>query len=155
MFPLPSHCRAQERVFAIPELAKEICWHLHAVQHASGQGDLVNVARSCRRLMDPALDFLWSQLEDVRPLLDLIPAVVSFISGESGYDEKIHGPHILMEPLDKAQFVRFDFYAKRVQALRYHHEPGSDRVPCTIFPQLRECRTTPLLPNLKLTTTDV
>ncbi|KDQ57781.1 hypothetical protein JAAARDRAFT_58363 [Jaapia argillacea MUCL 33604] len=133
---------AQERVLAVSELFLQICGHLMSTQ--KGKQALARLARCCRRFMDPTLDVLWSRLEDMRPLLDLIPALRVVIRSNE-YGEEIDN-YLFLGSLDEEEWYRFDFYGKRVRSLSYHHE---GRVDCRIYSQLAEYRLTPMLPNLQ------
>ncbi|KDQ50988.1 hypothetical protein JAAARDRAFT_62874 [Jaapia argillacea MUCL 33604] len=144
---------AQEWVLAVPELFLEICWYLKPWPTGSGTrgGTLAHLARCCRRFMNPALDVLWCELENMRPLLDLIPAAAAYLKGdqvvyEDDEDEDdVH--HIFFDPPEEKDWARFDFYGRRVRMLHFDHSP--EYMQCEIFSQLAECRVDHLLPNLR------
>lgn len=62
------------RCLAIPELLIAIVGHAHG-------GQLLNIALTCRMFTDPALDALWSNLGDIRRIIELLPCM--FVSSNS------------------------------------------------------------------------
>ncbi|KDQ49751.1 hypothetical protein JAAARDRAFT_63527 [Jaapia argillacea MUCL 33604] len=133
--------RAQDRVFGIAEVCREICWHIHA----AGRHDITMVARCSRLLMEPALDVLWNEMLDVEPLLKLIPALEKIEAWDVG-DAEYEYDYKFLYPPQTNDWSRFDFYGRRVRTLQYVHEGEID---CTVFHCLGRYRLTPMLPALR------
>ncbi|KDQ50480.1 hypothetical protein JAAARDRAFT_63100 [Jaapia argillacea MUCL 33604] len=102
---------------------------------------IANIASSCRALSDPAIDVLWHTMDDLQPLLALIPGVQI----DRDPDEPFTYFDII-EPIQPSAWQRFDTYAKRVRVLEYKR-PGN--VFFNLFADLGRYRPGPLLPNLR------
>ncbi|KDQ53419.1 hypothetical protein JAAARDRAFT_197566 [Jaapia argillacea MUCL 33604] len=131
------------QVFPITELFGEICWYL---KHSSERGgSLAGLALSSRRYLETALDVLWQEMLDMEPLLKLIPAL------EASQEESDHGRSVLY-PLEKADWVRFDYYASRIRFLNSYHDSRirDGRIHCTPYSRLLQYKTAPnLIPSLR------
>ncbi|KDQ53405.1 hypothetical protein JAAARDRAFT_197553 [Jaapia argillacea MUCL 33604] len=128
---------SHSQVFSITELFCEICWYL---KHSSERGgSLASLALSSRRYLETALDVLWQEMPDMEPLLKLIPALVA-LEEESDYGQSV------LYPLEKEDWVRFDYYASRIRILKIHHY---GRIHCTVYSRLLQYKATPnLIPSL-------
>ncbi|KDQ53424.1 hypothetical protein JAAARDRAFT_197571 [Jaapia argillacea MUCL 33604] len=109
------------RVFSIAELSREICWYLH---HDS-KPSLANLAQTCRSFLEPALDVLWFKMFDMRPLLDLIPALEVVPDSDDEIEVTDRGEPVsyydISYPLEEEDWSRFDFYAPRIRILEFIH----------------------------------
>lgn len=56
-------------------LIDEIIRHIFSFSAENGLATLNALARCCRTWEDPALDYLWTRLSSIAPLLQLIPGV--------------------------------------------------------------------------------
>ncbi|KAH9856728.1 hypothetical protein C2E23DRAFT_453452 [Lenzites betulinus] len=107
------------QVLQSPEVLKEIC-----LQLAPGELDteapyklrtrrwlrrktLAHLARVCRAFSDPALDVLWEVVEDVMPILSILPPF-EFLADET---------YALSRDLTQPEWDRFQRYVQRVHTL--------------------------------------
>ncbi|CAE6437363.1 unnamed protein product [Rhizoctonia solani] len=126
--------QAALKVFGIPELAHLICVTVR-------KGDNVNLMRVCRELFYAILPFVWEELDEVYPLVSMIPGgdIVTYDSDWS--------PCMVMQLPDSLNLARFNIYAPHVKRLtpsaRHIDEyNGWERfLPCTQYIDL--------LPNLE------
>jgi len=77
---------------ALPELLRMICAEMNSVSSTADQKEqresktknrvaLASVARVCHAFKDPALDVLWSDVDQVHSLLHLFPSRPIFYDG--------------------------------------------------------------------------
>ncbi|KAF8135769.1 hypothetical protein EV363DRAFT_1321586 [Boletus edulis] len=99
--------------------------------------DLAGLARTCRAFKEPALDVLWSVLEDLSPLARCLPDV-SCRKPERGY--------VFTKPLTQTEWDVLRHYTCRIRAIR-RFDLGVDwksfriklapSIPDLLFPNLR------------------
>ncbi|KAG6868070.1 hypothetical protein C0993_007803 [Termitomyces sp. T159_Od127] len=123
-------------------LIDEIIRQIFDFSAENGLATLNALARCCRTWEDPALDYLWTRLASIAPLLQLIPGV-----------ELVDGTYVLNTSHDTSDLTRFYFYAPRVKhishqrrlqvdptvlsILRDKHLPSSHP---TVMPSLRSAK---------------
>ncbi|KDQ49774.1 hypothetical protein JAAARDRAFT_42593 [Jaapia argillacea MUCL 33604] len=132
--------RAQDSVFGIAEVCREVCRHIHT---SGKRGDLARIARCSRLLMEPALDVLWEEILDMEHLLKLIPALEMTTETQDDRETTVYR---FLYPPQSNDWSRFDFYGRRVRTLRYLHYRDID---CSVFRRLGRYRLTPMLPALR------
>ncbi|KDQ52531.1 hypothetical protein JAAARDRAFT_81048 [Jaapia argillacea MUCL 33604] len=135
----------QHHALQISEIIREICQKTFG--STSRAADLAAMARCCRAFEGPANDVLWSNLEDVEPLLKLIPTLsVSLRSVCSGTARR----YKLKGPTTPNDWGRFDHYTGRVRCIAYDARGGIGSTDFTeVVIDLRKDRGIPLLPRLR------
>ncbi|KAJ7448946.1 hypothetical protein FB451DRAFT_1053586 [Mycena latifolia] len=103
----------------------------------STRKSLLAAALTCTDFCPLALDILWRTIDNLSPLLRLLPAL-----------KPINGVNTLSGQIEPADWARFRCYAKRVRRVMY---PG-DALPLpthpSVYPALAMLHQTPLFPNL-------
>ncbi|KDQ56192.1 hypothetical protein JAAARDRAFT_208366 [Jaapia argillacea MUCL 33604] len=137
------------RVLEIDEIYRKICEDLRSSQEYGWRQDLVRLARSSRMLSGEAMNVLWDQLDDPKPLLNLFPAGLLAQKATQRRDvELINYTAVTYIPSripEKDDWLRFDFYARRVRSLCVSATSTDGR----IFHLLSQYKTGPLLPSLR------
>lgn len=59
----------------VDELVRLIVQHCDDLPYKEHQSTLFNLALTCKPLLEPALDSLWSRLPSVIPLMSLLPGL--------------------------------------------------------------------------------
>jgi hypothetical protein len=59
----------------VDELVRLIVQHCNDLPYKEHQRTLFNLALTCKPLLEPALDSLWSRLPSVIPLMSLLPGL--------------------------------------------------------------------------------
>ncbi|KDQ51730.1 hypothetical protein JAAARDRAFT_40752 [Jaapia argillacea MUCL 33604] len=129
----------------IVEICREICIHVKERSRNLRRPRLspARLARCSRAFSQPALDLLWETLNDMEPLLKLIPG----LDVESRVvDSRKVKLYIIARTLRDNDWIRYDEYSRRVRTLRFSH---TGQVNCDIYSQLTRHRQTPLLPSLR------
>ncbi|KAI0644928.1 hypothetical protein C8Q79DRAFT_1071946 [Trametes meyenii] len=100
---------------------------------------LAACARVCRAFSHHALDALWSALDDIKPLLELLPSL-----------RNIEQTYVLASSSDpEREWENFKHYASRVRVLRYQRDLGT-RIDASVWAYMAgRCGGNPLLPNLR------
>ncbi|KAI1784515.1 hypothetical protein LXA43DRAFT_146924 [Ganoderma leucocontextum] len=97
---------------------------------------LLSLALSCHALLDPSLDKLWNNLDDIHPLLKLLP----------NYQRRNSIHHLTGEITPEA-WSRLQTYARRVRGITLGQEASIDAL---VWPTiLNQCQGTLLFPNLQ------
>ncbi|KAL5639772.1 hypothetical protein ACGC1H_006372 [Rhizoctonia solani] len=96
--------QAALKVFGIPELA-------HLIFVTVRKGDKVSLMRVCRELFYAILPFVWEELDEVNPLVSMIPG-----GGIITYDSD-WSPYAVMQLPDSLNLTRFNIYAPYVKRL--------------------------------------
>ncbi|KDQ58323.1 hypothetical protein JAAARDRAFT_192910 [Jaapia argillacea MUCL 33604] len=127
----------------ISEIVHEICGHLDPDSSPTWRSDLASMAVCCRSFQEPALEVLWRDMEDVEPLLRLIPDLqMLYVHRGGSWARSYTIATTQMTPID---WERFDYYARRVRSIDHK----LDHSLCyDIFTQLASQRRGPLLPRL-------
>ncbi|KAG2072778.1 hypothetical protein BDR04DRAFT_1152880 [Suillus decipiens] len=87
------------------------------LEHLESFADVVNVAKTCKALSDPALNMLWSEQISIIPLMKCLPED----TWEVGEDQAIN---FSREPTP-AEWERLELNAARVRQLyNYDHSDG-------------------------------
>ncbi|KAJ6609528.1 hypothetical protein B0H10DRAFT_1954535 [Mycena sp. CBHHK59/15] len=111
--------------------------HGEAANAQPGDSALPQLALVCRAFCEPALDALWRSMGSLLPLLKLLPSF-----------QEVNGVYVLLGPLQAEDWVRFDFYAKKVRAMKY---TGITDIVIDPFVYVRIARyhPAPMLPELR------
>ncbi|PIL32753.1 hypothetical protein GSI_04868 [Ganoderma sinense ZZ0214-1] len=97
---------------------------------------LLSLAVSCRAFFDPALDMLWHSLDNIHPLLKLLPNY-----------QCLDSIYYLEGDIPPEAWSRLKTYAARVRGITFSRKANIDAgVWWTI---LEQCQGIPLLPNLR------
>ncbi|KAG6908988.1 hypothetical protein DXG01_002477 [Tephrocybe rancida] len=96
---------------------------------------LANAALSCRRFKEPALDALWSRLENITHAFKLLPAF-----------RRLGGCFVLDGVVTHEDWARFDSYAKRVRCLIF---VDHGIIHPSVYIRVAQLKPSPLLPNLQ------
>ncbi|PIL32752.1 hypothetical protein GSI_04867 [Ganoderma sinense ZZ0214-1] len=97
---------------------------------------LLSLAVSCRAFFDPALDILWYSLDNIHPLLKLLPTY-----------QRHDSVYYLEGGISPEAWSRLRTYAARVRGVTFSRKAGIDTSVWRII--LEQCQGTPLLPNLR------
>ncbi|KAJ7168709.1 hypothetical protein C8R46DRAFT_1268164 [Mycena filopes] len=103
----------------IAELVGLICAEVSVSSHQQRETkrDLNSMARACRSFSEPALDFLWKD----QPGMTNILATMA----DDLWQKRHGGVVIVLRPIKSQDWVRFDFYARRVRVFSW---PDSSRL---------------------------
>ncbi|KAG6895805.1 hypothetical protein C0992_012357 [Termitomyces sp. T32_za158] len=126
-------------------LIDEIIRHIFHFSAETGLDTLNALARCCRTWEDPALDYLWTRLSSIAPLLQLIPGV-----------ELVNGIYVFQALHPTPDLTRFNFYAARVKHISYQRRIQVDPAVLSIL-KGKYLPSTVMLPSLrsaKLSTTN-
>ncbi|KAI1783203.1 hypothetical protein LXA43DRAFT_357137 [Ganoderma leucocontextum] len=97
---------------------------------------LLSLALSCHALLDPSVDKLWNNLDDIHPLLKLLP----------NYQRRDSIHHLTGEITPEA-WSRLQTYASRVRSISLFQDASLDP---SVWPTiLEQCQGTVLFPNLR------
>ncbi|KAI0712815.1 hypothetical protein C8T65DRAFT_717938 [Cerioporus squamosus] len=110
---------------------------------------LLRCALACKQFRDPALDALWWRLDNLVPLLRLLPCFVPTKVQRKGAAQRSKDDtlYILKGEPSRDDWTRFQRYARRVRVLNY---PQQAAVKPHIVAQLAKWNDgAPLLPGLK------
>ncbi|KAF5373247.1 hypothetical protein D9615_007435 [Tricholomella constricta] len=124
-------------------LIDEIIRHIFQGSLEDGLGTLNALARSCRAWEGPALDYLWTRLFSIAPLLHLIPSV-----------QLVNGIYVLEQTNISPDLTRFHLYARRVKYIAHRQnvkvhpailsllttENGALAHPVALLPSLRSAQ---------------
>ncbi|KAI1788341.1 hypothetical protein LXA43DRAFT_1025925 [Ganoderma leucocontextum] len=137
----------QAHVLLCPDILMEILNHLQPGRCDTPQDKKITIKRfacrrallasalTCRTLSDLALAVLWRALDDIRPLLRLLPSY------------KQHRPTIVLKSeIARETWTKFRSYATRVREIR-HSPPYAVHPSVWTFLALK-CEGSPLLPRL-------
>ncbi|KAI1788316.1 hypothetical protein LXA43DRAFT_1025836 [Ganoderma leucocontextum] len=141
----PPHTTHQAPILLCPDILLEILNHLQPGRRTPQDKKITRKRRlvcrqallasalTCRTLSDLALDVLWRALDDIQPLLRLLP----------GHKRTfVLKPHIMPET-----WIKFQSYATRVREIG--HFPNPERVHPSVWTFLAiKCEDLPLLPRL-------
>lgn len=125
----------------LDEIFKRLTYHNTSIINVNHQTqlvrrDLLAIALCCKTWKDKGLNLLWNRMSSLAPLLSLLPRM-----------QRIDGKMAIIGKLDRAAFVVFDSYARRVVHLSFDtsdlHE--LDRATCINLSSLKGG----LLPSLK------
>ncbi|KAI1785850.1 hypothetical protein LXA43DRAFT_100386 [Ganoderma leucocontextum] len=106
------------------------------VARSALRGTLLSLAVSCHAFSDSSMNMLWYSLDNIHPLLKLLPNY-----------HRCDSTYYLMGDMSPEAWSRLQAYAARVRGITYSRKAGIDpSVWRTIFEQ---CQGTPLLPNLQ------
>ncbi|KDQ62111.1 hypothetical protein JAAARDRAFT_189483 [Jaapia argillacea MUCL 33604] len=101
------------RCLKIPEILLTIFQNFPSTTYFLEAKCLVSLACTCRDFHAPALDLLWYTLEDLVPLLRIMPD--DLVRGK--LDPSFWRQWSFSRPLVPSGFERFDYYAPRVKVL--------------------------------------
>ncbi|KAG6854013.1 hypothetical protein C0991_011500 [Blastosporella zonata] len=107
-------------------LIDEIIRLIFHFSEEDGPATLNTLARTCRAWEGPALDYLWTRLPSITPLLQLIPGV-----------ELVDGTYVLKTTHPSPDLTRFHLYACRVKHISHRRKVQVD--PTIISILTREC----------------
>ncbi|KAJ6570409.1 hypothetical protein B0H10DRAFT_2107939 [Mycena sp. CBHHK59/15] len=110
--------------------------HGEAANAQPGDSALPRLALVCRAFCEPALDALWRSMGSLLPLLKLLPSF-----------QEVKGVYVLLGPLQAEDWVRFDFYAKKVRAMKYTGITDIIIDPC-VYLRIVRYHPAPILPQL-------
>ncbi|KAK7442049.1 hypothetical protein VKT23_016325 [Stygiomarasmius scandens] len=136
----------------IPEMLTEIFEHLvpdpdYTSSASPGKKDLLSCALSCKMFASLALKSMWRQMDNLLPLLKLLPGL-----------RLVNNYYVLTNVLAPADFTRYDYYAALVK--EYSHsqeeeenpdEPVFPRINASVYFCVARFRPT-LLPSLTIFT---
>ncbi|KAF7302732.1 hypothetical protein HMN09_00908100 [Mycena chlorophos] len=126
-------------VLQTPEVGQKVLDTI--VESPNGRRGLSRLARTCRALLDPALDVLWRELDSLIPLIGLFPSNLLRKTKKPGLG-------LATPPSSDRDWAKVLSYGARVQRITY--DEISNNVSPTIFPILEDLRPrTYILPNLE------
>ncbi|KAK7040552.1 hypothetical protein R3P38DRAFT_2694163 [Favolaschia claudopus] len=134
--------RAREDCLQNLDLVEEIIQHIgggstaHIDEINKGRHSLLQVALTCRAFSPSAIKFLWRALNNLLPLLQLLPSFT-----------KRNGTYYLLGAITPHDWDRFDCYAAHVQQI-HHERIYNAAIEPSVFLQLA-IRKAPILPNLR------
>ncbi|CAA7263818.1 unnamed protein product [Cyclocybe aegerita] len=110
------------------------------IEEPADKSSLLSAALTCKAFLEPALDRLWWDMDDLTPLFDLIPGFQP--STDASTLGKIHGP-IAHEVVQ-----RLEVFCKRIQI---YHECGKESIDISAYERvLQEYNQETLLPSLRI-----
>ncbi|KAJ7105567.1 hypothetical protein C8R44DRAFT_987579 [Mycena epipterygia] len=115
---------------------EEVGWHADLQALYATRTTLRSAALTCRSFCSPALDVLWRSIDNLLPLLELLPSF-----------KVVEGNHTISGMIKASDWARFDCYAQRVHRVAYRG--GS--IPVihpSVYLSLAILHPHPLLPNL-------
>ncbi|KAI1792175.1 hypothetical protein LXA43DRAFT_364315 [Ganoderma leucocontextum] len=98
---------------------------------------LASLARTCRSVSHHALDFLWQELDDIQPLLKVLPEY-----------KCVESQFMLCGAILPEHWTRFQLYAVRVHTVVTHPPLTEDIHPSVWTFLAAGCRGIPLMPHL-------
>ncbi|KAJ7845769.1 hypothetical protein B0H13DRAFT_2094861 [Mycena leptocephala] len=130
-----------------PEILEVIFRDLaHSILSGSGTASLMELhavrawlraaALTCKDFCPVALDVLWQNLDNLTPLLKLLPSF-----------KELNGAHILSGAISSSDWVRFDCYAHRVRRVTYRTDSPSIEIHPSVYTALSILHPS-ILPNL-------
>ncbi|KAI0049885.1 hypothetical protein FA95DRAFT_1677212 [Auriscalpium vulgare] len=144
------------RCLQILEIVYQVVQHLASEDgHASS---LAHLALTRKIFLEPALDALWCNLDDLGPLVNCFPGDVLAVWGRPNHhssdEESIDEVNertdhlldflVLLRPLHASDWARFDLYARRVRSFQWAFHRGGQ-----IYDALHRDRTSrSILPNI-------
>ncbi|KAF7335438.1 hypothetical protein MVEN_02196900 [Mycena venus] len=93
-------------------------------------------ALTCHDFCPVALDILWQNLDNLTPLLKLLPSF-----------KELNGVHIISRAISSSDWVRFDCYARRVRRVAYRTDSPSIEIHPSVYTALSILHPS-ILPNL-------
>ncbi|TFK70450.1 hypothetical protein BDN72DRAFT_539940 [Pluteus cervinus] len=112
----------------------------HALlSYSPSSQELSRLAFVCKDVLEQVLDYAWSTLGSLLPLLRILPAF-----------QKSGSYHGIARKIDEAEWSRFDYYARRVREINY--TSAADDSQCLSAPtciRLAYMHSRPLLPALR------
>ncbi|KDQ52525.1 hypothetical protein JAAARDRAFT_478429 [Jaapia argillacea MUCL 33604] len=135
----------QYHALQIAEIILEIVRHVSRTSR-SRKADLAALARCCRSFKEQALDLLWSDMDYVEPLLKLVPALSVWYHP---LGSRIVRCYKLDRPTTPCDWVRFDYYARRISSLTNPLYGSRDICCAEVFIHLRRDGGAALLPRLR------
>ena len=146
-----------------PDILDEICEYLQDEQDGSSEllahtskRNLLWAGLTCKALLEPALDRLWSSLDSLFPLLKILP---SFIQSDGTYVSSFFSLlhpiilsycyKVLRGNVTPEDWARFDWYARRIRRFCYTRDPDHLDIAMHVYFRIAQLRSTPLLPSLR------
>ncbi|KAK7008068.1 hypothetical protein R3P38DRAFT_3027278 [Favolaschia claudopus] len=134
---------AREDCLQNSDLVAEIVQHIGGGSSAGidelrrGRHSLLQVALTCRALSPSAIKFLWRSLDNLLPLLQLLPSFT-----------QRNGTYYLLGAMTPHEWDKFDCYAAYVQEIHDESFPDATNIEPSVYLQLA-MRKAPILPNLR------
>ncbi|KAF9468375.1 hypothetical protein BDZ94DRAFT_1246630 [Collybia nuda] len=123
----------------IVEILDNICFQLATDIIEGGSSSLSALARTCRAFHDTALDHLWSDINDITPLVNCMPLDLWGI--------ELNEVEELSRPIVDHDWIRFREYSRRVKSISVDEDP---QCSVDVYRLLSEATgDRPLLPNVK------
>ncbi|KDQ60516.1 hypothetical protein JAAARDRAFT_191891 [Jaapia argillacea MUCL 33604] len=119
----------------IKEVYREVCEQL-CDWKPGWERNLFNLSLTSRGFSEEAMNSLWKDLPDIVPLLGLFPPSVVEVKGEIVNERKME-TYKLVRPPEREDWVRFDFYGRRVRQLCCRATATNGRV-CHLLSQYRQ-----------------
>ncbi|KAF8139370.1 hypothetical protein K438DRAFT_2030589 [Mycena galopus ATCC 62051] len=94
-------------------------------------------ALTCQDFCSVALDVLWQNLDNLTPLLQLLPSF-----------KEQNRVHIISQPISSSDWARFDCYARRVRRVAYRTDSPSIEIHPSVYTALSILHPS-ILPNLE------
>ncbi|KDQ50694.1 hypothetical protein JAAARDRAFT_549022 [Jaapia argillacea MUCL 33604] len=82
------------------------------------------MAQCSRVVSGEAIRVLWEDMDDIEPLLKVIPALQVTASIRSGIPVRVYN---VTRPLNAEDWTRFHFYSRHIRSLRYEFDGTNDR----------------------------
>ncbi|KAI0066173.1 hypothetical protein BV25DRAFT_1912955 [Artomyces pyxidatus] len=114
------------RCLQVSEIFHEILGF--ALANNGGKRDVAAFALACKSTLEPALDVLWRDLDDIRPLWSCLPLDLQLARAHLTLGTNIRTADDLLPSrgLYAIDRLRLDFYARRVRTLAY--DPATFRL---------------------------
>ena len=142
-----------------PDILNEICEYLHDEEDDSsglahtGKQNLLWAGLTCKAFLEPALDRLWRSLDSLFPLLRILPSFTqsdgTYVSFFFGFFILSHYRKVLRGNVTPEDWVRFDWYARRIRNFCYTRDPDNLDIAMHVYFRIAQLRSTPLLPSLR------
>ncbi|OAX39259.1 hypothetical protein K503DRAFT_856137 [Rhizopogon vinicolor AM-OR11-026] len=143
-------CRRMHRLFLIQELIALICEHVQNdnINVGARGKTLASLARTSKNFHDVAINALWSNLNGLAPLLNMLASDLTYTPQASLPGWMHPRTLVLPRPLKKAEWDKLRSRARRVKHLRV--TDPSQPVHVSVIRTLSNPPTTsPLFPNLR------
>ncbi|KAJ6540326.1 hypothetical protein B0H19DRAFT_959324, partial [Mycena capillaripes] len=99
---------------------------------------LLSAALTCKSFCPTALDILWRNMDNLVPLLKLLPSFQEF-----------NGIFVIFGSITWADWVRFDCYARRVRQVTFREPSLPLKIHPSLYSTISFLHSQPVLPNLQ------